>query len=130
AVLAVASLYAQDIVGVVAFDYNAQWVVRLQYNENPAAFAKTLRSIQANGGTNVYAGLEMAYEELAQLDVADAAIKHVILLTDGQSTEPEPGGYFKLVGKLMRANITLSTVGVGDGHDAALLTQLAQMGGG
>ena len=130
AVLALNTLYPQDLVGVVAFDGDAHSIVDVQLNSDPQAVAKRMRSLTPGGGTNIYSGLAMAYRELAPLNVQDAAIKHVILLTDGQSMPPSPGGYIKLVSQMRRNGITLSTIGVGDGHDAQLLTQLANMGGG
>ena len=130
AVLALNTLYPQDLVGVVAFDGDAKSIVDVQMNNDPAAVMNKVRSLQPGGGTNIYAGLRMAQEKLAPLTVQDAAIKHIILLTDGQSMEPVPGGYIKLASEMRKYDITLSTIGVGDGHDAQLLTQLARMGGG
>jgi secreted protein with Ig-like and vWFA domain/uncharacterized membrane protein len=130
AVLALNSLYPQDLVGVVAFDGQAHSIVKVQMNANPAAVAKKVRSIQPGGGTNIYSGLDMAYRELAPLTVQDAAVKHIILLTDGASGEPVPGGYIKLASQMRKNGISMSTIGVGDGHNAQLLTQLANMGNG
>ncbi|RMH11057.1 MAG: VWA domain-containing protein [Gammaproteobacteria bacterium] len=130
AVLALNTLYPQDLVGVVAFDDQAYSIVKTQMNTDPASVAQKVRSIQPGGGTNIYSGLDMAYRELAPLTVQDAAIKHIILLTDGHSMEPVPGGYIKLAAQMRKNGISLSTIGVGDGHDAQLLTQLANMGNG
>lgn len=127
AVRALNTLYPQDMVGVVAFDSAAYSIVKLQMNSDPAAVAKRIRSIRAGGGTNIYSGLAMAYRELAPITVQQAAIKHVILLTDGNSTS---GNYIKLIGQMHAAGITLSTVGVGDAVDTSLLSKLARMGGG
>lgn len=131
AVLALNTLYPQDLVGVVAFDSSAQKIVPVKPNSDPAAVAQLVRSIQPSGGTNIYSGLELAYDQLSRLKVQDAAIKHIVLLTDGNSTPP-PGslGYMGLVGKMVKSGISLSTIGVGDGHDAQLLDQLARMGDG
>lgn len=131
AVLALQTLYPQDLVSVVVFDHDAQVIVALGPNAAPDSVASKVRSVQPSGGTNVYAGLEAAYEQLANVTVQDAAVKHVILLTDGQSTPPPgSGGYIPLVGRMTRAGITISAIGVGDGHDGQLLQQLAQMSGG
>jgi len=127
AVLALNTLYPQDLVGVVAFDGSAKLVVDVAPNANPVDTARKVYAIQPAGGTNIYSGLDLAYQRLAPLTVQDAAIKHMILLTDGQSTS---GNYAKLVSQMRAAGISLSTVGVGDGHDANLLAQLAAMGGG
>ncbi len=130
AVLALNTLYPQDLVGVVAFDDQAYSIVKTQINSDPASVAEKVRSIQPGGGTNIYTGLDMAYRELAPLTVQDAAVKHIILLTDGHSMEPVPGGYIKLASLMRKSGISLSTIGVGDRHDAQLLTHLASMGNG
>ncbi|QDU72391.1 VWA domain-containing protein [Mucisphaera calidilacus] len=130
AVLALSTLYPQDMVGVVAFDGGATSVVPLQVNRDADVIAKKVRSIQSGGGTNIYTGLKMAHRQLAPLTVADTSLKHIILLTDGQSTPPMGGSYRALVRKMTAAGITLSTIGVGDGHDGNLLETLAVAGGG
>lgn len=127
ALLAISTLYPQDLVGVVAFDNSAKMIAKLQMNDDFNNVAKRVRSITPQGGTNIYTGLELAYEELARVTTDDAALKHVILLTDGHS---QSSMYPRLVGKMRKAGITLSTIGVGDGHDATLLNQLARMGNG
>ncbi|QQE10665.1 VWA domain-containing protein [Planctomycetota bacterium] len=127
AVLALKTLYPQDLVGVVAFSGSAEMVWDIQVNAQPHELAARVRSIAPAGGTNIYAGLELAFEKLAPLRTQDAAIKHVILLTDGNSSSDN---YVKLLGKMMKTNITLSTVGIGDAKKSQLLHQLARMGGG
>ena len=127
AVLALTTLYPQDLVGVIAFDNSPKWVVQLQVNSDPHTVAKRVRKIHAGGGTNIYPALVEAYQSLAKLDTQDAAVKHVILLTDGQS---QSGQYYQVVGNMARAGITLSTIGVGDSVNGQLLAQLAQMSGG
>ncbi len=130
AVLALRTLFPQDLLGVVVFDSDATWVVKLQPNTDPAGVAAVVRSIQPSGGTNIYSGLLEAYKALAPMKTQDAAIRHVILLTDGESTPPPGGSYTGLVRDMVLHDISLSTIGVGDGHDSALLNQLAMMGNG
>lgn len=127
ALLAISTLYPQDLVGVVAFDNTGKLVVSVQLNDDFNRVKTRVRSIEPGGGTNIYAGLELAYEQLAKVTTDDAALKHIILLTDGHS---QSAMYPRLVANIRKAGITLSTIGVGDGHDQALLTQLAQMGNG
>ena len=127
AILAIKTLYPQDMIGVVAFDSSAKIIVDLQPYTEPYDVSEKIHSIHPGGGTHIYSGLEQAYEMLAQVDVQDAAIKHVVLLTDGASQE---GNYIQLVGNMMKLDITMSTIGVGDAHNSQLLNQLAQMGGG
>ncbi|MEE9211349.1 MAG: VWA domain-containing protein [Phycisphaeraceae bacterium] len=127
AILALHSLYPQDLVGVVAFDNSAKWIVKLQFNSDPQMVTRKVRSIHPGGGTSIYPALVQAYQALAPITPEEAAVKHVSLLTDGHS---QSGQYHVIVGKMAQANITLSTIGVGDGHDTQLLSQLAMMSGG
>jgi Ca-activated chloride channel homolog len=127
AVLALDQLYPQDLIGVVAFDHTAKWIVNLTPADHLGGVAKAIRSIQPGGGTDIYPALVEAYNALAPLSERDAAVRHVILLTDGNSQD---GDYVGVVGKMARAGITLTTIGIGDSVDAKLLKQLAHMGNG
>ena len=128
AALAIGTLYPHDLVGVVAFDSFATWVVPLEKNDNPNATMKTVRSIREGGGTDILAGLDAAYRALIAntTDLRESSIKHVILLSDGGSG----GNFLPLINDFNRANISLSTVGVGSGHDVKLLESLAINAGG
>ncbi|QDU32653.1 von Willebrand factor type A domain protein [Poriferisphaera corsica] len=127
AILAMKTLYPQDLVGVVVFDDYAKWAWDIQMNSDTQKLAKRVRAISPGGGTNIFAGLETAHKKLAPLRMQDAAIKHIILLTDGNSQE---GKYVQLIGNMMKSGITLSTVGIGDARQFGLLQRLANMGGG
>lgn len=124
AVLALQTLYPQDKIGVVAFDHSPKWIVKLRNNTDPKAVARLIRKIQPEGGTNIAPALEEAYQALAPLSSRDAAVKHIILLTDGQSGS---GPYEEIAKKMIAADITLSTIGVGNDVDAKLLQSLATM---
>lgn len=128
AALAIQTLYEHDMIGVVAFDSFSQWVVPMQRNRNPQAAMRTVRSIQPGGGTSILSGLERAYEGLSAntQDLRESSIKHIILLSDGGATE----NFLPVMNKLKRANITVSTVGVGDEHNVEVLESLALVGGG
>ena len=128
AALALGTLYPHDLVGVVVFDDQATWIAELGPNENPNVVATRVRSVAPGGGTNIYAGLESAFAALDEPGgaVAESAVRHVILLTDGHSG----GEYTSLVPAMREAGITVSTIGVGDGHDQATLAQIASMGEG
>ncbi len=125
-ILALQTLLPQDQIGVVAFDGAPQWVVPLERNRNPQRVARGIRAISPGGGTQIYPALEYAYNALAPLGDGPA-IKHVILLTDGQSAQ---GPYASLVARMVDAGITLTTIGIGDGVNDELLNMLAEGAGG
>ena len=128
AALAIGTLYPHDLVGVIAFDNSATWVVPLAKNDNPNATMKAVRSIREGGGTDILAGLDAAHRALTEntTELRESSIKHVILLSDGGSS----GNFLPLINDFNRANITLSSVGVGNGHDVELLESLATNAGG
>jgi Ca-activated chloride channel family protein len=113
-----------DLFGVVAFDFNSYWVARLQPAANRTAIAAAVAAILPGGDTNMYPALNESFGALEQLP---AHVKHVILLSDGFSV---PNDFQELVRKMDRANITVSTVAVGDGADRDLLANIATWGEG
>jgi uncharacterized membrane protein len=116
-------LSERDSVGVIAFDDTASTVVKLTQVDSKHDIARQIRSIQALGGTNIYAGLDSAHQMLAS---SDAQIRHMILLSDGQSY----GDFPALTRSIRESGITLSTVAVGDDADIPLMKTLADSGGG
>jgi Mg-chelatase subunit ChlD len=124
AIRSIALLSPTDKVGVVAFDDSAAWVVPITSLEESDAIINGIGTIRPDGGTDIMAGVE-AMARLLPGD--DAAVKHVILLTDGGA---DPTGIAELVKKLHDENdITFSAVGVGQ-DAAAFLPTLAEAGGG
>ncbi len=124
AVMQSASLLGRtDYIGVVAFDSNALWALRVQALTDPKTIDQYIGGLRAEGQTNIYAGLSEAEQALAQ---NPARLKHVILLTDGWSRS---GDFDALARKMQDEGITLSVVAAGGGS-ATYLDALARAGGG
>ena len=119
-----AILGGDDQLGIIAFDSAASVVVPLQRAGNRRAILDGIARLVANGGTSFLPPLREAY---AQLAPARAAVRHVILLTDGQASYE---GIAELCEQMERESITVSAVGVGPGADRTLLSMVAQRGGG
>ncbi|HBT75745.1 MAG TPA: chloride channel protein [Planctomycetaceae bacterium] len=120
---AVELLSPRDFASVVAFDHDVYVVVPIQSAAASGSINSTISTIEAAGGTYIYPGLVAAHEQLRQVS---AKLKHVILLTDGQSEE---GDYEGIVGQMVADQMTVSTVGVGDA-DNELLKSIAENGKG
>jgi uncharacterized membrane protein len=120
---AAAALTERDELGVVSFNEQAHWVVRTQALGGLDDLAGKIATIQPDGQTNIYAGLEQAVDSL---EGAAATRRHIILLTDGWSSS---GQYDQIIDRMQAAGITLSTVGAGGGSNP-FLEGLAQAGGG
>ncbi|MFO0836914.1 MAG: VWA domain-containing protein [Phycisphaerae bacterium] len=124
AIGAVQLLSRLDRIGVIAFEGRPEWIVPLALCENKQAVLAKLAQIGPGGGTNMYPALEQAYSALAPLNTN---LKHVIVLTDGQS---EPGDFEGIARRFGNAGITVSTIAVGPDADRNLLTLIAQLSGG
>ena len=51
-----------------------------------------MKTIEPAGGTDIYPALDKAEIELARLSPKQAATKHILLLTDGQSNDGDYAG--------------------------------------
>lgn len=125
AAAAAVSLGSGDLVGVIAFASAASWVVPLGPNTEPAATEAAINGISSGGGTNLPPALELARDALVP---AEAAVKHVIVLSDGRSRGAE--GLPELAANLAAEGINLSTISVGDGADNDTMFRIAENGGG
>jgi secreted protein with Ig-like and vWFA domain len=117
-------LQPSDKLGIVAFDSAPRVLVRLQRASNRLRITDALSQLAPGGGTSIFPALDQAIQ---MLSATEARIKHVILLTDGQSNR---SGVLDLVALAGREKITISTVAVGAGSDQDLLMQVAEEGGG
>jgi uncharacterized membrane protein len=127
AILAIEALRPQDTLGVLAFDSRHAWAVRPMTIRNPSDIRDAqgrIAGLRADGGTSIFPALEEAYQAAAQ---SNAKLKHIILLTDGQSFDADYAG---LIERMRPSQITLSTIAVGSDSDTKLLTTLAQIGSG
>ncbi len=113
-----------DVLGIVAFDRVARWVLEPQPYPGQAAVEQAIAGIEPRGGTNIFAGLAAAEEKLSQVRVR---IRHIILVTDGWS---RAGDYQALAARLREEGITLSVVAAGRGAALQDLARMATEGGG
>lgn len=117
-------LEPRDRIGVIAFDGEPHWIARLQSAADAPSLARQVAALTAGGGTNLAPAMRAAAEAL---QATTAALKHMIILTDGHSA---PGDFAAIARDAAAARITASTIGVGDGADRTLLASIAEVGGG
>ncbi len=120
----VSTLQGDDLIEVVAFDSTPVRYVKMGPARYRSRIENDILRIQAGGGTEIFPALDMAYQDIS---VVQARKKHVILLTDGRAPSQ---GIKDLVQAMIAENITVTTVGLGDGVDADLLRMIADTGGG
>lgn len=121
---ALRALGPRDYIGVVAFDSEPRRAVPLQKAENRGLVLRMVARLAAGGGTDLFPAMEDGFR---QLQNNDAAVKHMIVLTDGQTP---PAQFPTLAREMASRGITVTTVAVGQDADVQLLNQIARIGTG
>jgi Mg-chelatase subunit ChlD len=124
---AIEALSDIDEVGVLAFNTQHEWLIDLQQLPSDEVIREGLDAIRPAGGTDLRISLSTAAE---QLRASSAALKHIILFTDGFTAEAvfdeladEAAALFTDEG------ITVSVIATGEGA-ADQLEAIAEAGGG
>ena len=84
----------RDKIGVIAFDGSPHWITEIQSASDKLYISDQIGSLKAGGGTNLYPALQQAYLALIE---TTAKLKHVIVLSDGQS---QPGDWYGIVNSM------------------------------
>ena len=129
--------YQDDLVGLIVFSDPAQ--TRWAFDLRPATdrgkleMRDAILSIEAQGGTILLPGYRMALDALREVE---AAIKHVIILSDGflfDGSGPFGGGsppdWYEVGLEGRRDGITTSTIAIGEA-DPEQLSAIARGGAG
>lgn len=113
-------------VGIIGFSDFPEWIVPLGRLESPDAVLDALQQVRIRGGTSIYHALQDALDVLR---VDDALVKHVILLSDGQSTTTFMR-HGDVVTGMLRQDITVTTISVSEDSDRPEMERIAEAGGG
>ncbi|TDU63191.1 Mg-chelatase subunit ChlD [Prosthecobacter fusiformis] len=113
-----------DFIGVYAFDSEAHVVAPMTRLTSTATVAGQISAVASGGGTNLQPAFEEGREALRRVK---AKVKHMIILTDGQTSG---SGYEAMAAQCRGEGITISTVSIGEGSHVALLQAIASSGGG
>lgn len=124
----------QDLIGVLMFDNTYEWVIPFQQVSDGAALVdiqQRIARIPGGGGTRILQALDIGLPALAEQEAASTA-RHAVLLTDGKSFDgvEGPAAYHEVIDAAQEANITLSTIAIGQEADQELLSYLAERGRG
>jgi uncharacterized membrane protein len=114
----------EDTAGILAFNADFNWVVRIEPELNMDAVKENLFPLKPGGGTTLLPALEEAFRVL---DSTSASVKHILVLSDGY-TDPE--GFEKLLNNIRNSGITVSTVAVGSVSNKLLMENIAAWGRG
>ncbi len=110
AVELVKQLSPEDLVGVLAFDTKPYVIAEVQQAGQVAPWiVEKLVKLRSTGGTDVFPALAAAAN---RLELTDAKLKHIILLSDGNTPVPMQA-YEALLESFRQNGVTISTIGIG-----------------
>lgn len=113
-------------VGVIGFSDFPDWVVPLDTFVGSAGVIDALAAVQVRGGTSIYHALQDAYDALRE---DEALVKHVVLLSDGQSTTTFARSG-DIVTSMKKRDITVTTIAVTADSDRPEMERISKAGGG
>lgn len=127
-----------DVLHVVSYNSTADVLVQNASTSSAATTLATIRSLQATGGTNIEAALDLALSLLeASADSrgtgGTSMLRRIFLYTDGQPgsgkvSQEELSEYCQMLFEERRMHV--STFGIGTDVNGPLLEAMAEAGGG
>jgi Mg-chelatase subunit ChlD len=125
----VAAMRKVDVISLIIFeDFETVLVPAQPIGEDKARILQLIERIEADGGTNIFKGLQAGYKEVQKNNKAGST-NRVILLTDGYDGTPVED-FVAMQKPYTAKGLECSAVGVGESYNLALLQQLATLGGG
>jgi Ca-activated chloride channel family protein len=130
---AVNKLEATDDFSMVTFSDTAQVIVPDgPIGPRRAQVLSRIREVQADGGTNIWAGLDLGYAEARAPGAGDEAVRLVMLLSDGHANggDTSPEHLADRAARAFQDGIQTSAFGLGPDYDAPLMSGIADRGAG
>ncbi|HTI70370.1 MAG TPA: VWA domain-containing protein [Candidatus Limnocylindria bacterium] len=123
AIGALQALGPQDQMGVLLWDGTERWLFQMQKLTDKPRLASIIAGMN-QGDLPAFDGLmQKAYEGLLK---CDASLKHIIVFSDGDPSAPQNS----LLGKIVDARITISTVMIGSHVAPDTMIKMAELGHG
>ncbi|MCG3148023.1 MAG: hypothetical protein PCFJNLEI_01465 [Verrucomicrobiae bacterium] len=131
AIMAIDRLNSDDIVSVIAFDDKVQVLVPATKVSDRAGIQAAIERLQPGGSTAIFAGVSKGAAEVRKF-LSRERMNRVILLSDGLANvgPSSPGELGELGASLIKERISVTTIGLGDGFNEDLMTQLARQSDG
>ncbi|MGC9520609.1 MAG: DnaJ domain-containing protein [Anaerolineae bacterium] len=122
------SLNPDDRLALVTFSDRAEVVMAGPLSDGAHRFRSAIASIVAEGGTEIYQGLQVGIEQTLPY-VAPDVVSHVILLTDGRTYGDEDQA-LEAATRADERGVGVSAFGIGGDWNDFFLDALARQGGG
>jgi Ca-activated chloride channel family protein len=122
------ALNPEDRLALVTFSDRAEVIADLHHADDQRVFRSALSSMAAEGGTEIYQGLEAGIGILER-NLNAGAVNHVLLFTDGRTYGDEDLA-LSAVRRAAASGIGISAFGIGEDWNDMFLDDLASAGGG
>ena len=122
--IAVRRLQPHDRIGIVEFYGAKHWAVPMQPASNKIEIDRAIGRMKAIGGTVLYPAIQEAYYGLKNVNTR---YKHILLITDAGV---EDSNYERMVRRISKDNINVSTILVGQGGHNLIMSDIANWGQG
>jgi len=124
---AVEKLDERNIIGIIAFDSEYEWLVPLgPIRGRRDEILRAISTLSPSGGTDVFYALQDA---ISGLERVRARVKHILVFSDGKVTR-EGRNFERLFREISRGPISASSIAIGPRADLEFLWRLADEGGG
>ena len=129
--------YQEDLLGLIVFSDQSEWVfpLRRATEQGKREMVAQILAIELQGGTIFEPGYRKAIDALSEVD---AAIKHIIVLSDGEffdgrgpfARSGTPPDFAAMAAEALQQGITTTTIAISEGWGADILLDIARAGGG
>lgn len=119
---------AEDIFSVVAFSDRAEQLIPATRGSDLKKLEARIHMLQPSGGTEIFQGLEMAYNETCR-SLSPGGVHHIILITDGRTYGDEEQ-CLALACQASGQGVGISGLGIGSEWNDTFLDALAASTGG
>lgn len=129
--MAVNRLSGRDFASIVAFDDKIRTLARAARVRDPGDFHDRIDDIRVGGSTAIYAAIQEAARQIRR-NKSSRRLNRIILISDGKANVgPSKPYHFEELGRrLGRDGISVTTIGLGNGYNEDLMSELARTSDG
>lgn len=129
--MAINRLGGRDIVSVIAFDDKIRTLARAARVRYPEDIHERIDDIHVGGSTAIFAAVKEAAREIRR-NRSSRRLNRIILISDGKANVgPSKPHHFERLGRrLGRDGISVTTIGLGNGYNEDLMSELARTSDG
>jgi len=121
-------LQREDTLSIIAFSDRAEVIVSAGKSNDPATIVNQIRMINADGGTEIFRGLNQGYREIRK-HYKKSPINHIIILTDGRTYGDEEA-CIDLARQMATEGVRITSLGIGSEWNDDFTDKLAAVTGG